>query len=165
MKEIFLSQLCGYWYFFEGELVQAAVAVADRATPVKKAGRVLLPLEDGENAEICPLNLLFPWAAQQSTKHDHYLLIRHGERLLALPMWGAGRLCMAAMDEVRPLPPAFTGLSRQVIPAVLANGNEVFMQVNLNELVEMMDKIAYLRKKKLLQNRLTLGQKEAQHAN
>ena len=52
---------------------------------------------------------------------------------------------------------AFTGLCRQVVPSLLVNGQEVLMQLNLAELARAMDKVAYLRKKKLLSRRQVKG--------
>ncbi len=157
MKEVLLSQLYGYWYFFEKDAVERTLAVADAPAPIQKAGRVWLTVPDGEPAELCPLHLFFPWASQHKEQSDHFLVLQHAGRMLALPMQGEARSCMASTDSLQLLPPAFTGLGRQVIPALLVNGNEVFMQLNLAELARAMDKVAYLRKKKLLSRRQVKG--------
>ncbi|MDO5675492.1 MAG: hypothetical protein Q4G66_11340 [bacterium] len=157
MKELLLSKLYGYRYFFAQDAVVRVLAIADAAAPIKKAGRVWLSVPDGGPAELCPLHLLLPWASQHGEKSDHLLVLRHEGRILALPMRGAGRTCMAKMEDVQTLPPAFTGLSRQVVPSLLVNGQEVLMQLNLDELVRAMDKVAYLRKKKLLSRRQVKG--------
>ena len=157
MKEVLLSQLCGYWYFFDNEAVERIVPMADAPAPIQKAGRVWLPVPEGEPAELCPLHLIFPWAAQQKERSDHFLVLLHAGRVLALPMRGEGRSCMASMDTLHVLPPAFTGLCRQLIPALLVNGDEVLMQLNLDELLHFMDKVTYLRKKKLLSRRQAQG--------
>ncbi len=154
MKELLLSQLCGYRYFFERDAVVQVLALADVPAPMqKKAGRVWLPLPDGEPAELCPLHLLLPWASQHKEQSDHFLVLRYEGRMLALPMRGEGRACMARIEEIQALPPAFTGLCRQIIPGLLVNGEEALMQLNLDELVGAMDKVTYLRKKKLLSRR------------
>ena len=153
MKELLLSQLYGYWYFFNQDLVERIQAVTDTPTPAQKAGRVWLPMPDGEPAELCPLHLLLPWASQHKEQSDHFLVLRYEGRMLALPMRGEGRACMARIEEIQALPPAFTGLCRQIIPGLLVNGEEALMQLNLDELVGAMDKVAYLRKKKLLSRR------------
>lgn len=165
MKEIYLSQLCGYWYFFNVEQVQQVLPLAEASAPINRAGRIWLQTPDGKAAELCPLSLLFSWGAQQAAVHDHFLLVHHGERLLALPMQGSGRYGSAWMDAARPLPPAFPDLSRQMIPALLVNGGDVFMQINLEELVQAVDKIAYLRKKKQLLLRQAQGAKGGAHAD
>ena len=157
MKELLLSKLYGYRYFFAQEAVVRVVAIADTAAPIKKAGRVWLFVPDDEPAELCPLHLLLPWASQHGEEGDHFLVLRHEGRMLALPMRGAGRACMARLENTLPLPPAFTGLSRQVVPSLLVNGQEVLMQLNLDELVRAMDKVAYLRKKKLRSRRQVKG--------
>ena len=68
-------------------------------------------------------------------------------------MQGAGRHCMAEVEAMRPLPPVFTGLSRRMIPALLVHGEELLMQIDLAELFEAVNKIAYLRRKKQQQLR------------
>lgn len=158
MKELLLSQLCGYRYFFERDAVVQVLALADVPAPMqKKAGRVWLPLPDGEPAELCPLHLLFPWASQHKEEDDHFLVLEHADRMLALPMHGTGYDCTARVEDMQALPPAFTGLCRQLIPALLVNGDEVLMQLNLDELLHFMDKVTYLRKKKLLSRRQAQG--------
>ena len=58
------------------------------------------------------------------------------------------------------LPAAFGEFSRQMVPRLLVNGCEVIMQINMDELIRAMDKIVYLRRKKLRQqSRLQSGMK------
>lgn len=147
MKEIFLAELCGYWCFFAQEAVHA-VAPRPRGKLVQRNERAWLPLAANEEAELCPLHLLFNWPQPADAVSDHLLVLRHGGRLCALPMRGEGRTCTARLDMIHVLPPAFPALSRRIVPGLLVNGNEVIMQVNLNELLQAMDKIAQLRRKR-----------------
>ncbi len=108
MKEIFLSQLCGYWYLFTVDQVQLVLPLAEAPVPFNRADRIWLQTSDGKTAELCPLSLLFSWGAHQAVVHDHFLLLHHGERLLALPMQGSGYYGSARIETMRPLPPAFS---------------------------------------------------------
>ncbi len=157
MKEVLLAHLSGYWYLFRMEAVRRVVPFSEASACINRDGRVWLPGVGGREAELCPLRLLFPWAASENAANDHYLVLGHGGRLLALPMQGSGRHCMADVGAMRPLPPIFTGLSRRMIPALLVHGEELFMQIDLAELFEAVDKIAYLRKKKQQQLRRQSG--------
>lgn len=148
MKEVFLAQLCGFWCLFEQEAVQKIVN--QPCTLEKKQGRLWLQEVEGEIVELCPLELLLNWPQPENTAPDHFLVLRHVERTLALPMYGPGRACTIRSDTLRPLPAAFGAISHQMLPGVLVNGNEAVMQLNLGELIRATDKIAYLRKKKLL---------------
>ena len=148
MKEVFLAQLCDFWCLFEQEAVQKIVN--QPCTLEKKQGRLWLQEAEGETVELCPLELLLNWPQPENTTPDHFLVLRHADRTLALPMYGPGRACVIRSDTLRPLPAAFGAISHQMLPGVLVNGNEAVMQLNLGELIRATDKIAYLRKKKLL---------------
>lgn len=148
MNEVVLARLCGYWYLFRKEAVQRVVPFAGAPARASRDGRVWLAGADAPEAELCPLHLLFPWATTREEADDHYLVLGHGGRFLALPMHGAGYDCMADVEAMRPLPPIFTGLSRRMIPALLVHGQQLLMRIDLAELFEAMDKIAFLRRKK-----------------
>ena len=149
MNEIFLAELCGYWCLFARESVRAVVP-RPSCTVVNREERAWLILAEKEAAEVCPLHLLFNWPQPTDAPADHLLVLRRGPRLCALPMHGPGRDCMARLDMIHALPPAFPALSRRLVPGLLVNGNDVIMRVNLGELLQAMDKIAQLRRKKRL---------------
>lgn len=147
MKDVYYAELCGHWYLFERPAVKRVIPMAEAPEPTARMGQSWFSLDEG-NAELCPLRLLFTWATPDF-KEDHYLVLFHHGRLLALPMRGPGREGMALLHALQPLPPAFPALARRIVPGMLLNGREVIMRLDLDELARAMDKIALLRKKKL----------------
>ena len=147
MKDVFLADFGGFWYLFDRTVVQRVMAMETAPKPTVGQGQSWLDTEEG-NVEICPLNLVFKRPANERG-NNHYLVLSHNGRLLALPMRGKGRECMALLHALRPLPPAFPELSRQLVTGLLLNGLDVVMRLDVDELVKVMDKITYLRKKKL----------------
>ena len=147
MKDVYYAELCGHWYLFERASVKRVLPIAEAPEPTAREGRSWFSLDEG-NVEICPLRLLFTWAAPD-WRDDHYLILVHHGRPLALPMRGPGREGMALLHALAPLPPAFPAPARRIVPGLLLNGREVIMRLEPDELAKAMDKIAFLRKKKL----------------
>ena len=156
MSEVYLVNLCGYWYFFAQQAVQQILAPP--CTEIRKGGQLWLQVPGAEAAELCPLHLLFSWPQPAGAIDDHFVVLSHGGRRFALPMHGEGRACSLREQALRLLPAAFGEFSRQMVPRLLVNGCEVIMQINMDELIRAMDKIVYLRRKKLRQqSRLQSG--------
>ena len=174
MKELFLSCTGGYWYAFDKESVRgvATVPLQHDSLIKREKGKVYLELPNGEKAEICNLSLLYTETtssfsgqhAATAPRNYFYAILHHADRVLAIPMRGRGKLCMADLATLQPLPPVFPDASRQILQGLLINGQEVFMRLDLDALMQVMDKIAILRKKKQSLLKRRAQEKEATHA-
>lgn len=136
MKTLFLMQIGRQLFAVDKECV-VGVGVRDdeKVKPVEENGKTYLPLPHGNRAIICDLPALVNGSESSSTsKRGHYLIVAHEENLMALTMSGKGRIVMADVAGALPLPPAFTGKSRELIPGALINCSDLILLLDLHSL-------------------------------
>lgn len=142
MKPLFLAQIGRQLFGLTKECVAGVGTRNDsKVKPLEENGKKYLPLSHGNQAMICDLLPLMAMDEEASlrAKHSHYLILNHHQRFIALAMTGKGRLVMADAAAARPLPPAFTGISRTLIPNVLANCTDLILLVDMDALLSVPD--------------------------
>jgi hypothetical protein len=144
MKTLFLMQIGRQLFAIDKECVVGVGAQDDgRVKPVEENGKKYLPLPHGNRAVICDVQALMTGAgASLSSKRANYLIVAHEENLMALTMSGKGRIVMADVVAALPLPPAFTGKSRDLIPGALINCMDLILLIDLRVLLESTDWVA-----------------------
>ncbi len=139
MKPFFLAQIDGVLVAVAKELV---VGVGQKDATVKlveENGQRYLPLPHGDRAAICDLQALLNGSgAAPASRRKYYLIVALEEQLLALNI-EKGSMMIADVDGTRSLPPAFSELSRQVVPHVLVNGTDLILMVDLKALLTTTD--------------------------
>jgi len=145
MKTLFLMQIGRQLFAIDKECVVGVGAQDDgKVKPVEENGKKYLPLPHGNRAVICDVQALMTGAeASLSSKRGNYLIVAHEETLMALTMSGKGRIVMADVAAALPLPPAFTGKSRDLIPGALINCTDLILLVDLKVLLDSTDWVAH----------------------
>lgn len=134
MKTLYLAQIGRQLFAVDKECVLGVGMLHDGAVkPMEEEGRLYLPLPHGNRAVICDVRALMGRNGDRisSGRGCYYLIIGHGEQVMALTMSGKGRIIVADVVAARPLPPAFTGQSRALIPGVLVNGMDLILLIDL----------------------------------
>lgn len=143
MKPFFLAQIDRHLVAVAKELV---VGVGQKEAAVKlvdENGHLYLPLPHGDRAIICDLQaLLNGTGATPLSKQKYYLIVAVEEQLLALSI-DKGAMMMAGVGDARPLPPAFSERSRQMVPQVLINGTDLILMVDVHALLNTTDQVAF----------------------
>lgn len=140
MKPLFLAQVAGQLVAVDKEVVVGVGRRDSAIKPVEENGRQYLPLPHGAKAVICDLQTLLNGpGATPAGKREYYLIVAQEEQLLALTMTGKGTMIMADIAGASPLPPAFTGQSRQVAPNVLVNCADLILLADLKALLATTD--------------------------
>ena len=139
MRAYYLALIGGQIFAIEKERV-AGVGVRDenKLKPKEDNGRKFIPLGNADMALVCDL---LPHIAGKHGKISatHYLIISHQGLFMALPMLGRGRLVMADETAIQPLPPAFAGIARKLVPGIVINCMDIIMMVDLDILAEVSD--------------------------
>ena len=141
MKTLFMAQIGRQFFAVEKEWV-AGVGVRndEKIKPVTENGKVYLPLPHDNRAVICDVQALLSGSTNLlPSKRGYYLIVAHEEHFMALTMSGKGRIVMADMSKAAPLPAAFSGKSRDIIPGVLVNGTDLILLVDLKALLAATD--------------------------
>jgi hypothetical protein len=138
MKTLFLIQIGRQLLAIDKEcVVGVGVRDDDKVKPVEENGKTYLPLPHGNRAIICDLpTLMNGRESLPISKRGHYLIVAHDENLMALTMSGKGRIVMADVAAALPLPPAFIGKSRNLIPGALINCSDLILLLDLHSLHE-----------------------------
>jgi len=142
MKTLYLAQIGRQLFAVDKESV-AGVGVRDDDTvkPLEENGRQYLPLPHGNRAVICDVQALMAGnRGSLPSRRGYYLIVSHGDNLMALTMSGKGRIIMADVAAARPLPPAFTEQSRNLIPGVLVNCTDLILLVDLKSVLAATDR-------------------------
>jgi hypothetical protein len=145
MKTLFLMQIGRQLFAIDKECVVGVGAQDDgRVKPVEENGKKYLPLPHGNRAVICDVQALMTGAESSLlSKRGNYLIVAHEENLMALTMSGKGRIVMADITAALPLPPAFTGKSRDLIPGALINCTDLILLVDLKVLLDSTNWVAH----------------------
>ena len=139
MTTFLLAQIGGQLFGFAKECV-AGVGVRNDAKvkPLEENGEKFLPLADGSRAIICDMQSFAGGGKTPlPSRKGNYLIINHQGGFIAMPMAGRGRIVMLDETASLPLPPAFTGKSRQLIPGALINCTDLILLVDLDVLSEL----------------------------
>lgn len=141
MKTLFLMQIGRQLFAIDKECVVGVGTQDDgRVKPVEENGKKYLPLPHGNRAVICDVQALMTGTESSlSSGRGNYLIVAYEENLMALTMSGKGRIVMADVAAALPLPQAFTGKSRDLIPGALINCTDLFLLVDLKALLEATD--------------------------
>jgi hypothetical protein len=143
MKTYFLALIGGQLFGLDKEcVVGRAICDENKVKPLEKNGKKFLRLVGGNLAVICDLQPLVVGGAPFRARQSHYLVVTCQGRFIALVMNGKGRL--VTVDETSPsiLPPAFIGISRELIPGVLINCTDLILLLNLEALAQATDWLA-----------------------
>ena len=142
MKDYFLALIGGQLFALDkGCVAGIGIHNESRGKLLEENGKKFLPLPDGNQAILCDLQQVMPGNDSHRSKQSHYLIITVQGRFVALSMSGKGRLFMADEGELRPLPPAFTGIAREWVFGVLVNCNDLILVMNASALLKPPDGI------------------------
>ena len=140
MKTFFLAQIGRQFFGLTKECVAGVGVRNDKVKPLEEDGKKFLSLPNGSQAVICDLqSFMGGGEASLHAKQNHYLIINHQKRFMALAMTGKGRIVTADETASRPLPSVFTGMSRELIPGVLINCMDLILLVDLEALLNVPD--------------------------
>jgi len=98
--------------------------------------RRFLRLPDDERAHIFDLLEFFGLAQGNlwEKKRKCYLVLQYNGQFLAIPILGRGQWVSVIASETMTLPPAFSSRSRQFIPQVFLNGNDIVLLPDVESL-------------------------------
>lgn len=137
MKALYLAQIGRQLFAIDKECVLGIVKCNDASfKPVVEKGRQYLLLPYNNRAVICDVQALMTGSGEAAPARRHYLIIAHNDQVMGLAMSGKGRIVTADVAAVRPLPPAFTGQSRALVPGVLVNGIDLILLLDLQAVLE-----------------------------
>jgi hypothetical protein len=143
MRTYFLALIGGQLFGVDKECVAGVGSRNEnKVKPQEENGQKFLPLHGGNLAAICDLQPLLAGGATSHAPQDHYLIVTHRGRFLALVMTGKGRLVTVDDTSPRTLPPAFIGRARELIPGILINCTDLILQLNLDALAKTPDWLA-----------------------
>lgn len=143
IKNYFLA-LIGGQLFALGKDSVAGIGIHNdsRAKLLEDKGRKFLPLPDGNQAIFCDLQQVMPGGESRRSKQSHYLIVTHEGQYVALLMTGKGRLFMADETKQCSLPPALTGVARELISGVLVNCHDLILLLNAPSLLKAPEWVA-----------------------
>ncbi|MCL1980430.1 MAG: hypothetical protein FWG62_05085 [Proteobacteria bacterium] len=139
MKALYLAQIDRQLFAVDKErVIGVSSCNSGFFKPIEEGGRRYLPLPYGNRAMICDVQSLVtgPGGQAPARQGGHYLIVAADEELMALAMTGKGRIVTADVAAARPLPPAFTGPSRMLVPGVLVNGLDLILLLDLQAVLE-----------------------------
>jgi|GEM_PF-1329219 len=142
MKTLYLAQIGLQFFAVDKECVAGVGRRNDDAVkPVAENGKQYLPLPHGNRAVICDVQALMSGTggASPARRGGYYLIVAHEDQFMALTMSTKGRIVMADVAAAHPLPPAFTGQSRALIPGVVVNCTDLILLVDLKAVLAAAD--------------------------
>jgi hypothetical protein len=135
MKTLYLAQVGRQLFAVDKERVVGVGMCSDDKPMEAEGGRYLI-LPRGIRAVICDMQTLMTGYGRVVTPKRHYLIVSHDSQLMGLTMSGKGRIITADVAAASPLPPAFVGQARALVPGVLVNGIDLILLLDLQAVLE-----------------------------
>jgi len=139
MKMLYLAQIGRQMFAVDKEcVIGVSTCSGGSFKPIEEEGRQYLPLPHDNRAVICDVRTLMAGYGGQAPFGPgvHFLIVAHDDQAMALVMHGKGRIIAADVAVARPLPPAFTGQPRTLVPGVLINGKDLIFLLDLQTVLE-----------------------------
>jgi len=139
MKTLYLAQIGRQLFAVDKECVIGVGTYSGGSFKlIEEEGRRYLPLPHGNRAVIFDVRTLMTDHGGQASfvRGVHFLIVAYDDQAMALVMNGKGRIVAADVTVARPLPPAFTGQSRTLVPGVLINGIDLILLLDLQTMLE-----------------------------
>ncbi|MDL2274842.1 hypothetical protein LJC22_01795 [Desulfosarcina sp. OttesenSCG-928-G10] len=139
MKKLYLAQIDRQLFAVDRkDVIGVGVYNADASGPARKSGRQYLLLPNGKRAMMCDLRTLMTGHDAEAPVRQHYLIVNQTDLVLGLAMDGKGKTITMDVAAARPLPPAFTGQSRILVPGVLTGGRDLIFLLDLQAVLDEM---------------------------
>lgn len=139
MKKLYIAQVDRQLFAVDRkDVIGVGVYNTEASGPVRKNGRQYLLLPNGKRAMMCDVRALMTGHNMETPFRQHYLIVSHMDLVLGLAMDGKGKTITMDVAAARPLPPAFTGQSRILVPGVLTGGRDLIFLLDLRAVLEEM---------------------------
>ncbi|MGE4559455.1 MAG: hypothetical protein AB7E77_04610 [Desulfobulbus sp.] len=136
MTALFLAPIKGQLFGINKEWVAGVGACKiDPHQSAEKNGRKYLRLPTGERTNIFDFQcLLDKQCSAQQDSLKYYLILHYKGEYTAIPIHGRGQWASVTEPTTTPLPPAFARPSKELIPRIIINGNDIILLPDMDTL-------------------------------
>lgn len=137
MKKLYLTQIGRQLFAIDRKcVIGVGICSSTSFKTIREGNQLYLPLPNGTRALICDVQALMAGPDEGIPARPHYLIVNHNNLIMGLAMNDKGTTIMADIALAQPLPPAFTGQSRKLVPGLLTVDSDLVLLLDLQALLE-----------------------------